>query len=112
MIFWHFHTVERNSREGSGTPGMTLSVQGFSGTVYFDPLLVPDLNPEPGRKVLFLNMPEVAALDGLDESFHPIRKHPANPVLRPDPAGNWDDKRAIAYGEVFHESGTTTLEGR
>ena len=101
----HFHTVERNSREGSGTLGMALSVQAPTGSVYFDPLLVPELNPEPGRKVLFLDMLEVSALDGLDESFHPMRKHPANPVLRPGPAGSWDDKRAIAYGEVFHEEG-------
>lgn len=86
-------------------PDMALSVRAPTGSVYFDPLLVPELNPEPGRKVLFLDMLEVGALDGLDESFHPMRKHSANPVLRPGPAGSWDDKRAIAYGEVFHEEG-------
>ena len=101
----HVHTVERGVRKGSGSLGMALSVLGPSGGVYFDQLMVPDLKPEPGRKVLFLDMLEVGAVDGLAESFHPMQKHPANPVLRPGPPGSWEDKRAIAYGEVLQEEG-------
>ena len=92
-------------RKGAGTLGMALSVLGPSGSVYFDQLIVPDLEPEQGQKVLFLDMLEVGALNGLVESFHPMQKHPANPVLRPGPAGSWEDKRAIAYGEVLQEEG-------
>ena len=99
----HFHSVQRGMKKGSGTLGMALAVRGPSGSVYFDQLTVPDLKPERGRKVLFLDMLEVGALDGLAESFHPMQKHPANPVLRPGPPGTWDDKRAIAYGEVLYE---------
>ena len=101
----HFHTVGRGRGKHAGTLGMALATRGPDGGVYFDGLKVPDLKPAPGRRVLFLDMQEVSGLDGLKRSFHPMRKHPANPVLRTGPAGSWDDGRAIAYGEVLLDDG-------
>ena len=101
----HFHTVGKGRGRHAGTLGMALATRGRDGGVYFDVLKVPDLKPAPGRRVLFLDLKEVSILNGLKRSFHPMRKHPANPVLRRGPPGSWDDGRAIAYGEVLLDEG-------
>ncbi len=101
----HFHTVGKGTGGNAEALGMALATRGSGGGVFFDTLKVPDLNPEPGRKILFLDMLEVSALDNLRRSFHPMRKHPANPVLRRGSPGTWDDARAIAYGEVLLDDG-------
>ena len=54
---------------------------------------------------LFLDMLEVSALDDLQRSLHPMRKNPANPVLRTGPPGAWDDASAVAYGKVVLDNG-------
>ena len=97
-----FHTVQRPLREGSRL-GMAFSGSDPSGAVYFDQMPIPDLSVEEGRKVLFLDLAEVAELDGLIETFHPMRKHPSNPVLRTGPPGAPDSRRAHAYGEVHYD---------
>ncbi len=89
----------------SGALGMALATRGGEGGVFFDTLKIPDLNPGPGRKVLFLDMLEVSALEGLKRSFHSMRKHAANPVLRTGSPGAWDDTRAVSYGEVLIDEG-------
>ena len=99
------HTVERNGAPGSGSLGVALSSREASSQVYFDRVTVPDLIAKPGRRVLFLDMLEVAAVDGLAESFNAMTKHPANPVVRPGPPGAFDDLRAHAYGEVLRDDG-------
>ena len=101
----HFHTVGKGTGWHAGALGMALATRGGEGGVFFDTLKIPDLNPGPGRKVLFLDMLEVSALEGLKRSLHPMRKHPANPVLRTGSPGAWDDTRAVAYGEVLIDEG-------
>ena len=100
-----FHSVQKQMAPGSGHLGMAISSTGPSGGVYFDRIKVPDLKPDAGRKVLFLDMLEVGATEGLVEIFHPMKKHPSNPVLRTGPPGSFDDLRAHAYGEVLYEDG-------
>ena len=97
-----FHTVQRPDRPGTRL-GMAFSGGTPSGPVYFDHLRIPDLPLEPGRKVQFLDMAEIAETDGLTETFHAMRKHPANPVLRTGPPGAPDSRRAHAYGEVHYD---------
>lgn len=101
----HFHTVGKEAGTHSGALGLALATRGADGGVFFDTLKIPDLNPRPGYKVLFLDMLEVSALDDLQRSLHPMKKHPANPVLRTGPPGAWDDARAVAYGEVLLDDG-------
>ena len=100
-----FHSVQKEMSSGSGYLGMAVSSTGPSGGVFFDRMRVPDLKPERGRKVLFLDMLEISATEGLVESFHPMRKHPSNPILRTGPPGSFDDLRAHAYGEVLFDEG-------
>lgn len=96
------HTVQRQSRPGSPI-GLALVGNSPTRPVYFDHFSESDLKVEPGRKVLFLDMAEVQSVDGLVESFHPMKKHPANPLLRTGPAGSWDAQRAHAYGDVIFD---------
>ncbi len=97
-----FHTVQR--QPGPGSPiGLALSGNSASGPVYFDWMSVPQLQVEEGRKVLFLDLAEVDTVDGLVESFHPMKKHIVNPVIRPGPPGKFDSRRAHAYGEVYYD---------
>lgn len=96
------HTVQRPFRGGSRL-GMALAGTNPSGAVYFDHMPIPDLSVREERKVLFLDLAEVAELDGLIETFHPMRKHPSNPVLRTGPPGAPDSRRAHAYGEVHYD---------
>ena len=97
-----FHTVQR--QPGPGSPiGLAISGNSASGPVYFDRMSVPQLQVAKGRKVLFLDLAEIDRVEGLVESFHPMKKHAANPVLGPGPAGKFDSRRAHAYGEVFYD---------
>ena len=101
-----FHTVQKEMPAGSGSLGMSLAATGSTGSgVFFDRMAVPDLKVEAGRKMLFLDMLEVSATDGLVENLHPMKKHPANPVLRTGPPGSFDDLRAHAYGEILYDEG-------
>jgi hypothetical protein len=99
------HTVERAAPPGADSLGVAVTSRGSDAGVYFDRVGVPDLVAGPGRRVLFLDMLEVSAVDGLRESFHAMTKHPANPVVRPGPPGSFDDLRAHAYGEVLRDEG-------
>ncbi len=97
-----FHTVQR--QPGPGAPiGLAISGSSASGPVYFDWMSVPQLEVKPGRKVLFLDLAEVDTVKGLVESFHPMKKHAANPVLGTGPPGKFDSRRAHAYGEVYYD---------
>ena len=100
-----FHSVQKEMSPGSGYLGMAVSSKGTTGGVYFDRMVVPELKLERGRKVLFLDMLEVNATEGLVESFHPMKRHPSNPILRTGPPGSFDDLRAHAYGEVLYDEG-------
>ncbi len=104
-ILSDFHSVQKEMSPGSGYLGMAVSSTGPSGGVYFDRMVVPDLKPEPGRKVLFVDMLEVSTTEGLVETLHPMKKHPSNPVLRTGTPGSFDDLRAHAYGEVLYDQG-------
>jgi hypothetical protein len=99
------HTAQKQMVPGSGALGVALQKADGSGAVTFDRLVVPGLATAAGSKVLFVDMLEVAETDGLVETFHPMKKHPANPVLRAGPRGSFDDLRAHAYGEVLYENG-------
>lgn len=46
-----------------------------------------------GAEVLFLDLGELDERDNVDLRPTPAEKHPANPVLQPGAAGEWDCKR-------------------
>ncbi len=102
-----FHTVQRQPGPGSSI-GLAISGNSASGPVYFDRMSVPQLQVEEGRKTLFLDLAEIDTVEGLVESFHPMKKHTANPVLRPGPPGNFDSRRAHAYDEPMPMGRSTT----
>ncbi|MBB75709.1 MAG: hypothetical protein CMJ75_14485 [Planctomycetaceae bacterium] len=97
-----FHTVQRQTRPGNPI-GMALVGNSPTKPVYFDHLIESDFKVAPGRKVLFLDMAEIQSMEGLIESFHPMKKHPGNPLLRTGPVGSWDSQRAHAYGDVIFD---------
>ena len=100
-----FHTAQKQMSAEAEHLGVALASTASSGGVFFDLVKVPALRLENQRKVLFLDMLEVSAVEGLVETFHPMKKHSANPVLKPGPPGSWDDRRAHAYGEVLYDEG-------
>ena len=53
--------------------------------------------------VLFFDMREIDSFEGVRRVVNPMTKHPANPVLRPGPAGAWDSVRAKCYGTVLFD---------
>jgi hypothetical protein len=99
------HTAQKEAPAGSEAIGVAVTSTESSGGVYFDRVRTPGLRAEKGRKVLFLDMLEVAGARDVEPTFHPLVKHPANPVLRPGPAGAFDSLRAHAYGEVLRDGG-------
>ena len=100
-----FHTAQKEAAPGSDALGIAISAADATGGIYFDRFSSPELQAVAGRKMLFLDMLEVAAARDVEPSFHAMKKHPANPVLRPGPAGTFDSLRAHAYGEVLREGG-------
>jgi hypothetical protein len=100
---YFYQTVQKPMGPTQHNLGMAIASGDAPGEVYFDRLLVPSLEPEHNRKVLFIDMLEVSRMEGLVETLHAMRKHPANPVLRPGPDGAWDDLRAHLYGDVLYD---------
>ena len=97
-----FHTVQRQVSPRSPI-GMALAGSTALRPVYFDRMILPELKVEKDRKVLFLDLAEIHSMEGLVESFHPMTKHPANPILRTGPPDSWDSHRAHAYGAVHFD---------
>jgi hypothetical protein len=68
--------------------------------------MTPTLPAEEPTKItstrqLFLDDDLIDSMPGVTRRIHPARKHPANPVLRPQEP--WEGKVAIIYGSVLRE---------
>jgi len=59
--------------------------------VYYTPVVVPSLSAASPEHILFLDLLEVAEMDGLEQSLGKLQRYPGNPVFTPDKPGTWDD---------------------
>ena len=66
---------------------------------------VPSLEASPGKKVLFLDLAEVQALENLRLRVNPARKHAGNPVIRAGGEGDPDVHGAGNFLRVLKEEG-------
>jgi|GEM_PF-2323103 len=59
--------------------------------VYYTPVVVPDMSAASANHVLFLDLLEIAELDGVEQSLGKLERYPGNPVFTPAPPVAWDD---------------------
>ena len=67
--------------------------------------VVPDLTADSDRKVLFLDMLEVAATDKVDPQVEMAVKHPQNPLMETGGPGSFDEDRVFNHGSVILDEG-------
>ena len=63
--------------------------------------VVPDLAADLTRKVLFLDMLEVARTENVELHVETAIKHPKNPLMETGPAGAFDEDRVFNAGTVL-----------
>ena len=89
---------------GEGEPGIKILVtHGDQQALRSVP--VPSLEASPGKKVLFLDLAEVQALENLRLRVNPARKHAGNPVIRAGGEGDPDVHGAGNFLRVLKEEG-------
>ena len=81
-------SVEARQPAGRGDIGLLVESEGPRPAAYFRRISVPTLAAEPGRKILFLDLEEIGALDGLSLALnHPTK---VGEVLGPGRRGEPD----------------------
>lgn len=66
---------------------------------------VPELTLTPSRKILFLDMLEVAEARNVSLHVETATKHPANPLMERGPEGAFDQDRVFNHGCVLLDGG-------
>ena len=96
-------SVEKHS--ASDQIGMVLA-NSSSGVASFQTMPVVTPKAMSGRRILFLDMLEVAQTEGLQRVFVPAVKDKANPVFTPSPDPKaFDSLRVFNHGTVRYEEG-------
>jgi hypothetical protein len=85
--------------------GLVLTCEAPIRRVEFRREVVPDLAADSPRKVLFLDMLEVAGMKNVRLSVEPAVKHPKNPLMQTGPAGSFDEDRVFNHGTVLLDGG-------
>ncbi|MAG94412.1 MAG: hypothetical protein CMJ48_11775 [Planctomycetaceae bacterium] len=85
--------------------GLLLTCEAPLGCVEFRREVVPDLAADSGRKVLFLDMLEVARTENVRLHVETAVKHPKNPLMQTGPAGSFDEDRVFNHGTVLLDGG-------
>lgn len=70
--------------------------------VYYTPAVVPGLSAASSEQVLFLDLREVAEMNGVEQSLGRLERYPGNPVFTPAPPVAWDD-RLVAWPSVWRD---------
>ena len=98
-------SIERLAVEtemGEGEPGIKILVTHGDQQVLRS-VPVPSLEASPGKKVLFLDLAEVQALENLRLRVNPARKHAGNPVIQAGGEGDPDVHGAGNFLRVLKE---------
>ncbi len=85
--------------------GLLLTCESPIQRVEYRSITVPDLAADSGRKVLFLDMLEVARTENVNMQVEAAVKHPRNPLMDTGSAGSFDEDRVFNAGTVLHENG-------
>jgi hypothetical protein len=85
--------------------GLLLACQPPVRLIEYRREVVPDLEAGPGRKVLFLDLLEVARTQDVRFHVETAVKHPKNPLLELGPRGAFDEDRVFSHGTVLHDDG-------
>ena len=99
-------SVEKRPSPRARDIGMLLVCEPPVDRIAYRRQVVPDLDAHPGRKVLFLDMLEVARTEHVEMDVQPARKHPANPLMERGPKGSFDQDRVFNHGTVLLDGGT------
>ncbi len=85
--------------------GLLLTCEEPIKRVEFRREVVPNLAADTGRKVLFLDMLEVAGTENVELQVEKATKHPKNPLMQTGPAGSFDEDRVFNHGSVLLDDG-------
>ncbi|MDP6466318.1 MAG: hypothetical protein QF918_01170 [Pirellulaceae bacterium] len=85
--------------------GLLLACETPLRQVEFRREVVPDLAADSGRKVLFLDMLEVASTENVKLHVELAVKHPENPLMQTGSAGSFDEDRVFNHGTVLLDNG-------
>jgi len=97
--------VEKNPPPNARDFGMLVTCEPPIRQVEYRRERVPDLIPSSSRKVLFLDMLEVAATENVGLHVETADKHPENPLMQLGPAGAFDEDRVFNHGSVVFDGG-------
>jgi hypothetical protein len=85
--------------------GVAIANESEFPEVTFHTLEVPSLEAKAGKKVLFLDLLELKAMDGLELQLNEAKKYAGNPVIRPGGPTDFDSLRAGDRLTVLKENG-------
>jgi len=95
--------VEERMRADGNDLGLLIENTSTTPAAAFRRIELPRLEAEPGRKVLFLDLEEIAEIDGLQQHLNSPRKQ--GPVLPPGAPGDFDSDRTGPFVRVLKENG-------
>ncbi len=85
--------------------GLLLTCEPPIDKVEFRRAAVPDLPTTGPRKVLFLDLLEVASTKNVRLQVETAVKHPENPLMETGPVGSFDEDRVFNHGTVLFDGG-------
>ncbi len=95
--------VEKHPPVESTDIGVTLANNLAPDRTEFHRISVVKPTASSGSKVLFFDMQEVAASEGVELVLNEARKDPRNPVLKPGEPGSFDHERVLNHGTVLFD---------
>ncbi len=105
---WNLLPLARLSvqKDASASPdiGMVMHAEPPAGIIDYRAQPVID-HPEQGETVMFFDLQELAAAEGLQLELCGAKKHAANPLMEPGEPGAFDCDRVFNHGAVLHEDG-------
>jgi hypothetical protein len=99
-------TVEKRMPSQASELGFAYAA---AGRLYFGTVPVPSISTETSRHYLFLDMLEVAEVQGLNHKLNRFAKHPGNPIFGPSKPGSWDDF-GVNFPNVRYDRGKFTMD--
>jgi len=96
-------SVEERSSNRSNDIGVLLENDSTTPTAKFTRLALPRIQAEPGRKILFLDLQDVARVEGVAMELNRPRK--CGPVISAGAPGDFDADRVGRFVRVLKEAG-------
>jgi len=97
--------VEKVGGESAEDIGMLLTCEPPVQRIEYRKVEAPSLNTQASKKVLFLDMLEVAETDNIELEVAEAEKHPQNPLMELGTQGAFDQDRVFNHGTVLYDGG-------